>query len=410
MKRLAAFILRTSLLFCAIFAPVLAPPAVAAPKWDYVYFSTATTPDAYPGGAWGLEAYGDAQPSIVNGRLYFNVQDGLFFYGRDEKADPHIYASTFTYEWRQEVLSPGVVFSMAMYYADGQGIWVELIYNGGLTLIADGESMDLPASLATGPHTYRLVKSDSQVELYVDGTSVATMPVGAYTVNYLELSGWGMEDSPYVAYWDHIAYTRGAYTPAELPSPTASTTTCVEVTGVPNWKQFDDGTNTWWDDLYDHTTKKIRALGCLLTAAAQVVKKHGYDTDPGKLNTTLNNTTGGFDGRSVYLPAMVDAITAKGIAVEYEKITGTDTEMKAAVETGLNNGNPIILELYSASTSTIGGSHFVAATKKCGDTIHINDPGHNNTDVTTLDQYFSLITNGNPKKIISIRMITKGSL
>jgi hypothetical protein len=182
---------------------------------------------------------------------------------------------------------------------------------------------------------------------------------------------------------------------------------CVEVTGVPNWKQFDDGTNDWWDDIYDHTSKKIRALGCLLTVAAQVVKKYGYDTDPGQLNTTLNNTAGGFDGRYVYLPAMVDAITAKGIAVEYEKITGTDTEIKTALETGLNNGDPVILELYSKAT--IGGSHFVVATKKCNVTIYINDPGHNNT-VTTLDQYFNLITNGNPKKIISIRMITRGNL
>ncbi|MDD5210672.1 MAG: C39 family peptidase [Elusimicrobiales bacterium] len=403
MNRLFKFVFKASLLSCALCA-ALVPGAAAAPQWDYVYFSTATTPDAYPGGEWGLEAYGDAQPSIVNGRLYFNVRDGLFFYGRDEQMDPRIYASTFTYEWRQEVISTGTVFSMAMYYADGQGIWVELIYNGGLTLIADGESMELPEALATGAHTYRLVKRDSQVELYVDGTSVATMPVGAYTVNYLELSGWGMEDSPYEAYWDHVAYTRGAYTPAELPSPGASTTTCVEVTGVPNWKQYDDGTNTWWKKDYDHTTKKISALGCLLTATAQVVKKYGFDTDPGKLNEMLKKTPSGFKEKNLNSEVLVSTIAAQGLALSYKPVYGTNAKLVASLGDSLASGNPVILELYSVTR--VGKSHFVVATKKCKDAVYINDPGHNSS-VTTLDQYFNLITNGNPKIIRSIRKIVK---
>ncbi|MFH1428934.1 MAG: cysteine peptidase family C39 domain-containing protein, partial [Candidatus Margulisiibacteriota bacterium] len=229
--------------------------------------------------------------------------------------------------------------------------------------------------------------------------------VPAFILDYVELDGHGFY-GPYEGYWDYAAYTRGAYTPAELPSPGTSTTTCVEVAGVPNWKQFNDGTNTWYDDIYDHSTKKISALGCLLTAAAQVVKKYGYDTDPSKLNKTLNNTARGFDGIAVYLPVMVDTITAQGISLEYKKITGTDAEMKAVLDEGLNIGSPVILQLYSVST--VGGSHFVVATKKCGNTIYINDPGHSNIHVTTLDQYFDLMTNGNPKAIVSIRMITKG--
>jgi len=190
-----------------------------------------------------------------------------------------------------------------------------------------------------------------------------------------------------------------------------SAETCVEVTGVPNWKQYKDDTdptNTWHKEDYDHTTSKISALGCLLTAAAQVAKKYGYNTDPGRLNETLKNTVGGFDGKFVYLPAMVDAITASGVAVQYKKTTGTDVQMHLLLEDGLKNGNPVILELYSASR--LGRTHFVVVAKKCGDVIYINDPGNNNTRVTTLADYFNLITNGNPKKIISVRMITKGTI
>jgi hypothetical protein len=400
MKEPVAFIFKTGLLFCALCAPVFVQ---AAPQWDYVYIPTAL-PEEYPGGAWGLEAYGDPQPSIVNGRLYFNVQDGLFFYGRDEQADPRIYASTFTYEWRQEVLSPGVVFSMAMYYADGQGIWVELIYNGGLTLIADGESMDLPESLATGAHTYRLVKSDSQVELYVDGTYVVTMPVGAYTVNYLELSGWGMEDSPYVAYWDHVAYTRGPYTPAELPSPTASTTTCVEVTGVPDWKQYKDGTNTWWDDLYDHTTSTIGKSGCALTAVAQVITKQGFSKNPGELNALLIDAANGFTQDAKLNHKVIETIASLKYVEYYEN------DKVGIIQNQLSSGTPVILHLWSLKKRKNGErpDHFVIAVGKCGDTIYINDPGHTRiyTDRPTLKQYLDKLPN-NLQEIRGVRYYRK---
>jgi len=188
----------------------------------------------------------------------------------------------------------------------------------------------------------------------------------------------------------------------------AEPSTCVEVTGVPNWKQFNDGTNTWWDDIYDHTASRMTALGCLLTAAAQVVKKHGYDTTPGELNAKLIDTPGGFEGKSVHLPAMVDAITTSGVSVLYRKTTGTDAQINSLLEMELKAGNPVILELYSIARA--GRTHFVVATRKCGDTVYINDPGNNNERVSTLKNYFDLIFNGNPKKIVSVRMITKGTI
>lgn len=118
------FVLKVKLIFCAIGA--LVPAAAAAPQWDYVYLSTATTPDAYSYGAWAQELYLSGTDTIapVNGRLHFNLRnDSLFFYGRGEQEDPRISSSNFTFEWRQEVLSPGNQFSMGMYYAETQNAW-----------------------------------------------------------------------------------------------------------------------------------------------------------------------------------------------------------------------------------------------------------------------------------------------
>lgn len=142
-----------------------------------------------------------------------------------------------------------------------------------------------------------------------------------------------------------------------------------------------------------------------MTAAAQVVKKHGFDTDPGRLNETMKDTPGGFKGKDLMPTVMVDAITTQGMVLTYSEIRGTNSQKQAILQENLNSGNPVILELYSACV--VKGSHFVVATKKCGDTIYINDPGHNNS-VTTLEQYFNLVTNGNPKVIRSIRKITRG--
>lgn len=201
--------------------------------------------------------------------------------------------------------------------------------------------------------------------------------------------------------WD-VNYT---YRPVAMKY-SASTTTCVEVAGVPDWKQFNDGTNDWYDDEYDHSGSSMSALGCFMTAAAEVVKKDGFDTDPGRLNEMMKTVAGGFDGSDLNPFALVDMVTDHGITVSYDKIMGDNIEKMAALEDGLNSGNPVILELYSAST--VNGSHFVVAVKKCGNTIYINDPGHATFRVATLAQYFNLIGNGNPREIKSVRVITKG--
>jgi hypothetical protein len=195
-----------------------------------------------------------------------------------------------------------------------------------------------------------------------------------------------MEDSPYVAYWDHVAYTRGAYTPDELPSPTASTTTCVEVTGVPNWKQFRDGTNDWWDDLYDHTTSTIGLSGCALTAVAQVITKQGFNKNPGELNDLLNNAPNGFTVDGLVNPDIVK------IKANLEYGVYKDSK-ESRMLAQLQNENPVMLHLWSLKERVSGErpSHFVVVVGKCGDTIYINDPGHSSiyTDRPTLSQYLN---------------------
>ncbi|MEW5905787.1 MAG: hypothetical protein AB1734_03295 [Elusimicrobiota bacterium] len=222
MKRTSASIVKAALIFSALCAPA---SVQAAPQWDYALLDTATNPDAYPGGAWKAELYlvGTDTITPVNGRVYFNLADSLFFYGRGEQEDLRVSASDFTFEWRQEVLSPGAEFSMGMYSAEEPGVGIDFIYSDMFLLRVDDNVIVLPEVMATGTHTYRLVKSEAQVELYVDGALAAELPTGAYAVDHLELSGWGMWFAPYEAYWGHVAYTRGAYSPAELPSPTEPT-------------------------------------------------------------------------------------------------------------------------------------------------------------------------------------------
>jgi len=166
------------------------------------------------------------------------------------------------------------------------------------------------------------------------------------------------------------------------------TRTCVEVTGVPNWKQFNDpgNPNTWWDDIYDHTTNLIKKSGCALTAVAQVVKKLGFNKNPGELNDLLNNTPNGFTVDSLVNP---DVVKIKA-NLEYG-VYKDNKESRMLAQ--LQSGNPVILHLWSLKERASGErpSHFVVVVGKCGDTIYIYDPGHSSiySSRPTLKQYFN---------------------
>ena len=165
-----------------------------------------------------------------------------------------------------------------------------------------------------------------------------------------------------------------------------SAQTCVEVPGVPNWKQFDDGTNNWWDDIYDHTNNLIKKSGCALTAVAQVITNQGFSKNPGELNDLLNNAPNGFTVDGLVNPDVVKIKANLGYGVYKDS-------KESRMITQLQNGNPVMLHLWSLKERESGErpSHFVVVVGKCGDTIYINDPGHSSiyTGRPTLSQYLN---------------------
>ena len=61
---------------------------------------------------------------------------------------------------------------------------------------------------------------------------------------------------------------------------------------------------TWADDpIIDEdgvTQGTIRTIGCVMTSATMVLKYYGVDTDPGQLNSWLNENDGYASGGSLY--------------------------------------------------------------------------------------------------------------
>ena len=99
-------------------------------------------------------------------------------------------------------------------------------------------------------------------------------------------------------------------------------------------------------------------------------------------------------------PAYFTGLTAGEYVVElvdiYDKRTQQTIEVKPDEVTSLKLNFEI--------------SHLVIKSNVVADTVYINDPGNNSMRVATLSDYFNLITNGNPKKIISVRMIAEGAI
>ncbi len=224
-----AIILALPPLLGALAAP---PSAAAGPSWDYAYFPDAA-PESSPAGAWQKLDYlrpPDLEPSLSGGRLDFDIQShqSELLYYRDSASDPNIAATEMTVEWRQTVLSAGH-YELTLGGATSSP--VDLLFRGfdfpgfGEYDIFElsGDMGQLDPSLGKGARTFRLVKNYDNVELYIDGALALTMPSDPYAVGSI-LFDLGAYDSdympPYQAAWDYVAYTRGAYTPAQLPSPT----------------------------------------------------------------------------------------------------------------------------------------------------------------------------------------------
>lgn len=199
----------------------------AAPAWDYVYFPD-TLPEDAPAGAWGTENSGQ-NPTLAGGRLSFNLSSNYNFYYRDDTLDPNFPTTALTFEWKSETLSAGY-FDMGVYSSAGETS--DLIFDGFFSrsdqqvleffTYYNAGSVDLPPLLAKGQHTYRIVRGADRADLYVDGVLQASLPASGSLIDevYLHVASFYNDPPNYTALWDHVAYTRGAYTPEELPSPT----------------------------------------------------------------------------------------------------------------------------------------------------------------------------------------------
>ncbi|MFC1522960.1 C39 family peptidase [Elusimicrobiota bacterium] len=157
---------------------------------------------------------------------------------------------------------------------------------------------------------------------------------------------------------------------------------------INNWKQYEGG---WENGVYDNTTLRIRASGCLLTAYAQILQYLGIDTDPAQLNTWLIGDNGFNPG------GRIRPISMRNYSMTFDQSVLFETERafsEELIDNELSSGKPVIAFLYSISSSPYSvaassGSHFIVITGKCKDTYLVNDPGHGTWRIKTLDDYIS---------------------
>jgi len=236
----------------SLLAMIAGPPRAlaAAPTWDYVYFPD-TLPEDAPAGAWGTDHDPGQEPTLVGGRLSFNPNSNAKFYYRDDTLDPNFPTSTLTFEWKSETMDAGY-YDMGVY--GGHADATDLIFDGFVSgqqvleyfAFYNSGYEDLPVALGKGAHTYRIVKHLSRADLYIDGELRSTRPTNGLPLYeiYLHVASF-YEDPPYyTALWDHVAYTRGAYTPAELPSPARGGSDTEPPAAVADLRGVSASTNT----------------------------------------------------------------------------------------------------------------------------------------------------------------------
>lgn len=160
---------------------------------------------------------------------------------------------------------------------------------------------------------------------------------------------------------------------------------------VPLLKQIS---SPWQSEVYDSANiwspaePTINRWGCAMTSAAMVFQYYGIKKlpdgttlDPGTLNNWLKSQSDGYvnEGwvnwiaisRLSRLAKDINGITAFN-ALEYQRVKGED---KSQLESDINNGIPVILEVPG---------HFIVGKGIVGESFSINDPFY---DRTTLADY-----------------------
>lgn len=209
-----------------------AAPARAA-SWNHVYTPTAL-PENYAPGPWVRDGYRNAGAlvALTGGKLCLELNDDreVLWY-RDTAMDPALASAELTLEWSSDVASAGewdlYAGNVALSYYEARTAAGAIDYQ---YLMFDGVSLD-PA-LGTGSHVYRIVRSAAETQLWVDGSLTAATGQAPGTADWVEIFFWGYssDPAPVRSCTTHLAYSTGAFTPTQLPSPGGGDTTAPSAT------------------------------------------------------------------------------------------------------------------------------------------------------------------------------------
>lgn len=167
-----------------------------------------------------------------------------------------------------------------------------------------------------------------------------------FTTAFFWLSGW-MEKRP-------LAPSGGLYIPGEILIP------------GPHFLQADP---KWGGDVLGTTDDPIASVGCALASSAMVLAGYGIDTDPGRLNSFLNATPGGYTPEGwIYWEkaAEVAPDLLPKLLPHYE-----DKPSFCLIDCNLLQGNPVIIRLRYPN----GVTHFMVICGKRGWDYLVRDPG-----------------------------------
>jgi len=139
-----------------------------------------------------------------------------------------------------------------------------------------------------------------------------------------------------------------------------------QVIQVPYFAQADP---RWATAPLGPTSGTLAGEGCAVASAAMVLAHFGLDTDPGKLNSFLTQTPGGYTDRGwIYWEKapLKDPALAELVLPHYE-----DDPSHALIDLNLLRGNPVIVRLRYPN----GITHFLVIVGKQGFDYLVLDPG-----------------------------------
>jgi hypothetical protein len=142
------------------------------------------------------------------------------------------------------------------------------------------------------------------------------------------------------------------------------------------------GAAPWGEEVYDHSTRKIKNLGCALTSLAMALGFAGVDTDPGLLNQELL-AGNGYAGTSVNWDPAVRAASDGELAFYQRRELWSDPDAEEFLNAALSAGYPVVVGVNLDASNR--PRHFVLVTGYANGQYLINDPGYSGR--TTLADY-----------------------